>query len=631
MTDKVTLTPITTFQNDTTAATTYNANNAAVTAAMDNTLSLNGLAPNQMQANLDMNSNRLLNLPAPVSSNEPVRLQDLANAVAGPVTLSNLPVGGTIGQVLTKNSSSNYDASWLVIPSSGGGGGGGTGRTILTTPTTFYVSTAGSDVTGVGSLANPWFSRSHAYNTLQSKYDLGGQTVTVQLANGVYTDSLQATGPLVGQNGAGGLIFTGNTADATQVVIRPAALTGYAFSAAFGAQYQVQFFTIDMINSSADGIVVGQKSSINIGFATGLPNTSATLPSMIFMSPYGNGYNNISCAFGAFVQLTGNFSLRPSTYTTTATWSSGSTSVTLTSVAGITPGQFMGIEGTGIGPAANTLYSNTGALVPVSSNYITNVSGNVATLAFPTGAAGTGVIVQLTAGGQSFLDVGGGSSVYFTTNGQPNFSVYVDLNGFPFYSAGFVFQQGNAYNNIQAVTFIRGSQGRGPAFQVKGISAIDTGLQGVPYLPGWPPNLQGATWSAGANTITLGSAVDVAIGNTINTYANAQATFSSGATTIPVTVNTGLITPGMEVTGPGISSGTAVSSFGGGNVVLSAPTYNSQTNQTLFFTGGNCQNGNYVTFISGNTVSLASPTAGAGGAGSVLATSGIILTGSQYI
>ena len=631
MTDKVTLNTYVNTENFTSLCTGLNQDNATITAAFDNTVSRDGTQPNQMDANLDMNSNRILNLPAPVSSNEPIRLQDLANAVAGPVTLSNLPVGGTTGQVLTKNSSSNYDASWATPSGGGGGGGGGTGRTILTTPTTFYVSTAGSDVTGTGTISNPWFSRTHAYATLQSKYDLGGQAVTIQLANGVYTDSLQATGPCVGQIGAGGIIFTGNVTDATQVVIRPAISTGYAFSAAFGAAYGIQFFTIDMINSAADGIVVGQQSEMNIGFSPPGNTSSSTLPSMIFLSPHGNSFNNISCAFGASVSLTGNFSLRPQTYTTTATWSSSSTSVTLSSVSGITPGQFMGIEGTGIGPVSNTLYSNTGALMTNTSNYITGVSGNIATLAYPTSSSGSGTIVQLTAGGQAFLDVGGGSTVYWNTNGEPQFSIYIDLNGFPFYSAGFMYGQGNSYNNAQAITFIRGSQGRGPAFQVKGIAGLDTGLQGVPYLPGWPPNLQGATWSAGANTITLGSAADVVLGNTINTYANATATFSTGVTTIPVTVNTGLITPGMEVTGPGISAGTVVNSFGGGNIVISAPTYNSQSTQVLFFTGGNVANGTVVTFISGNTVSLSVPAAGAGTSGAVLATSGIVLTGAQYI
>lgn len=55
-----------------------NSNNTAIVAAMENTLSRDGTAPNQMQAVLDMNSNRIINLPSPVNSTEPLRLGDLS-------------------------------------------------------------------------------------------------------------------------------------------------------------------------------------------------------------------------------------------------------------------------------------------------------------------------------------------------------------------------------------------------------------------------------------------------------------------------------------------------------------------------------------------------------------------------
>jgi hypothetical protein len=49
-----------------------NANFTAIETAMENTLSRNGLAPNSMSAALDMNGNRILNLPTAGSNNEPV-------------------------------------------------------------------------------------------------------------------------------------------------------------------------------------------------------------------------------------------------------------------------------------------------------------------------------------------------------------------------------------------------------------------------------------------------------------------------------------------------------------------------------------------------------------------------------
>lgn len=56
------------------ATTQINANADATMAAMENTLSRDGTAPNQMEANLDMNSNRILNLLDAVNASEPVTL-----------------------------------------------------------------------------------------------------------------------------------------------------------------------------------------------------------------------------------------------------------------------------------------------------------------------------------------------------------------------------------------------------------------------------------------------------------------------------------------------------------------------------------------------------------------------------
>lgn len=55
------------------AQTTINSNFAAVMTAMEKTLSRDGTTPNQMEADLDMNSNQILNLPLPVDDTEPVR------------------------------------------------------------------------------------------------------------------------------------------------------------------------------------------------------------------------------------------------------------------------------------------------------------------------------------------------------------------------------------------------------------------------------------------------------------------------------------------------------------------------------------------------------------------------------
>ncbi len=77
---KITLTDIASgFQ----AAAQTNANMALIEAAFENTLSRDGTTPNNMLASLDMNSQRVLNLPEPLNVNEPARLTDVQAAIAG--------------------------------------------------------------------------------------------------------------------------------------------------------------------------------------------------------------------------------------------------------------------------------------------------------------------------------------------------------------------------------------------------------------------------------------------------------------------------------------------------------------------------------------------------------------------
>lgn len=74
---KLLLTDLTNLQNETTAVSAVNSNNTAIETAIENTLSRDGTAPNSMSGNIDMNSNRILNLPAPVADQEPARKVDL--------------------------------------------------------------------------------------------------------------------------------------------------------------------------------------------------------------------------------------------------------------------------------------------------------------------------------------------------------------------------------------------------------------------------------------------------------------------------------------------------------------------------------------------------------------------------
>lgn len=81
MAELVNLTNLANLQNETTAVTAINANNSAITTAFNDVLSRSGTAPNQMQSTLDMNNNRIINLPAAISTTEPVTLAQMGAAL----------------------------------------------------------------------------------------------------------------------------------------------------------------------------------------------------------------------------------------------------------------------------------------------------------------------------------------------------------------------------------------------------------------------------------------------------------------------------------------------------------------------------------------------------------------------
>jgi hypothetical protein len=143
---KIILNNVSNLQDTTTAASTINNNNGTIQVAMDNTLSRDGTSPNQMNAAIDMNSYPIANLPNPLGPTSPLRLQDL-NSFIGGGTIHTLPVGGSTGMHLIKQSNVDYDANWgtpnAVVTSVG-----------LALPADFTVTN--SPVTTTGNLTGAW-------------------------------------------------------------------------------------------------------------------------------------------------------------------------------------------------------------------------------------------------------------------------------------------------------------------------------------------------------------------------------------------------------------------------------------------------------------------------------------------
>jgi hypothetical protein len=110
---KVTLNDLSNLQNENSAVTTINGNSATIETAFDNTLSRDGSAPNQMEADLDMNSNNILNAndvrtnhlilngvtveSADLASLDPVGDGKILSNISGS---SAIPTGNTLTEVL---------------------------------------------------------------------------------------------------------------------------------------------------------------------------------------------------------------------------------------------------------------------------------------------------------------------------------------------------------------------------------------------------------------------------------------------------------------------------------------------------------------------------------------------------
>ena len=109
---KLTLPSFSSLTNESSFIAALNEAMESIEAFSDLVLSLNGTAPNAMTEDLDMNSNRILNLPAPVDDNDPVRLIDVAEGIQGPPGTPGAP--GAPGGALADG-----DYGDVVVSSSG--------------------------------------------------------------------------------------------------------------------------------------------------------------------------------------------------------------------------------------------------------------------------------------------------------------------------------------------------------------------------------------------------------------------------------------------------------------------------------------------------------------------------------
>lgn len=106
---KITLTDLSTTATVGSQTTAINNNNQILENAIDNTLSRDGTSPNAMEADLDMNSNHILNLPEAVDNTSPVRKGDMPDYIPNFFIQSNQPSTTVEGSLWVDSDSADKD------------------------------------------------------------------------------------------------------------------------------------------------------------------------------------------------------------------------------------------------------------------------------------------------------------------------------------------------------------------------------------------------------------------------------------------------------------------------------------------------------------------------------------------
>ncbi len=383
---KLTLNNVGSIIDATTAQTTINNNNDAIETAMEKTLSRDGTTPNEMEATLDMNGKAILNLPAPVSNQSPLRLQELADFVGGG-TVTGIPAGGTTGQALSKTSNTSYDIGWQNKVTSVG----------MSLPADFTVT--GSPVTASGTLGATYALTPTGTGAFVKQLSPSLTTPNIGAAS---SSSLSVSGltasSAVATDGSKNLVSVTNTGTGNNVLSASPTLTGTVNTGAI----------VDT-SSAATSLVVGPSGATNPSLTID-SSTGSGVAGLRIKNAVTSGRVNIdvtdsgaNAALGINAKGTGdiaiaNVSTGGVSISNALTLSSTVNKITLTPPA--TGATLTIIDGTTVtGPAATgTLVTKTSTDTLTNKTYDTAGAGNSFSIngVAATANTGTGSVVRAT-------------------------------------------------------------------------------------------------------------------------------------------------------------------------------------------------------------------------------------------
>lgn len=293
---KVILNNVADLTQPTTAATVINNNSDTIETAFDNTLSRDGTAPNAMGATIDMNSNRIINLPAPLTLAEPLRLTD-ANTLNGGGIIATVPAGGSTGDALVKSSNTDYAMQWvhdnaLVLAGTNMVSTGTSPATLSVTNSPVFSGTVTSAGGFSGSLAS-------------------GIIITDPVINGAVTGTAVSTSAtpntLVKRDAAGSAVVTSAISGYTTV-----ATAGGTTTLTVSSTYN-QYFT----GASNQTVVLPVASTLTLGQSYRIVNISTGA-----ITVQSSGLNTIHILPGTAVQsVQGVFTCILTSGTGVASWS----------------------------------------------------------------------------------------------------------------------------------------------------------------------------------------------------------------------------------------------------------------------------------------------------------------------
>lgn len=300
-------------QNPTSAATTINTNFSRIQSEFDNTLSRGGQTPNQMSSQLDMNSNRILNLPAPVSGSEPFRLSDAQTLVlsSSPGAVDSNSYSSVSAATLANISSAVTSITVAGFAAAGDGGGAQYKKvTSLASGTYGFQSVDGAHWQLSSVIINPRMVGAKGDGTTNDSVAIQNAINTAAatsgellVTNGNYiiasTITLPTTaGQALNITGTGGAIFTRATAFTN----------GDLFSITASGNDLSTWLHIKNIN-----VIGGNGALVTAGYAFHISNRTAVRLENILIY---DGFGGVKISTGSSIYLDRIYFIQSSTYAT---------------------------------------------------------------------------------------------------------------------------------------------------------------------------------------------------------------------------------------------------------------------------------------------------------------------------